>query len=330
MRALQAYAGRDEAAIAPGGRRAAAGARDHGRRRVRRRGALQRQPPRRAALRPRLSPGGPLGGAARALPRAAGPPRAGAGRRRRHARGARDGGSRSTRPGASRCAACSPPCRSCRPPMPSYAPCATRSSAGPRPNRPRASSWSSRCTTTCTRRSAPISSACSTSASATRPGAAERLEALAELEVTGPLVRNLTVELDAALAWARGKPEEALARLERARPELWFQLTVASPFFTLASQRFLRARLLERAGPARGGGGVVSLDRGAVAVRVDLFEGERARGREGVTRAERAGGLVAWSLGTPPASSRATARRASSTTGRCVGIGMSSRRRNWR
>ncbi len=78
--------------------------------------------------------------------------------------------------------------------------------------------------------------------------AAEWLEALAELEVTGPLVRNLTVELDAALAWARGKPAEGLARLERARPELWYQLTVASPFFTLASQRFLRARLLEEVG----------------------------------------------------------------------------------
>ena len=78
--------------------------------------------------------------------------------------------------------------------------------------------------------------------------AAERLEELAELEVTGPLVRNLTVELDAALARARGKPVEALARLERARPELWFQLTVASPFFTLASQRLLRARLLDEVG----------------------------------------------------------------------------------
>jgi hypothetical protein len=78
-------------------------------------------------------------------------------------------------------------------------------------------------------------------------GAAAQLEALAELEA-GPLVRNLTVELDAALAWARGKPAEALARLERARPDLWFQLTVASPFFTLASQRWLRARLLEAVG----------------------------------------------------------------------------------
>jgi tetratricopeptide (TPR) repeat protein len=81
--------------------------------------------------------------------------------------------------------------------------------------------------------------------------AAERLEALAELEASGPLVRNLTVELDAALAHAKGRTAEALARLERARPELWFQLTVASPFFTLASQRFLRARLLEGVGRTR-------------------------------------------------------------------------------
>jgi serine/threonine-protein kinase len=83
------------------------------------------------------------------------------------------------------------------------------------------------------------------------PAAAERLEALAELEASGPLVRNLTVELDAALAHAKGRTAEALARLERARPELWFQLTVASPFFTLASQRFLRARLLEAVGRRR-------------------------------------------------------------------------------
>src|SRR5689334_7919973 len=78
--------------------------------------------------------------------------------------------------------------------------------------------------------------------------AAERLEALAELEAGRPLARNLTVELDAALTAARGRPAEALAKLERTRPELWFQLTVASPFLTLASQRYLRARLLEEVG----------------------------------------------------------------------------------
>jgi serine/threonine-protein kinase len=79
--------------------------------------------------------------------------------------------------------------------------------------------------------------------------AAERLEELAELETAGgPLVRHLAVELDAAIAWARGRPDEALARLERTPVQLWFQLTVASPFFTLASQRFLRARLLHAVG----------------------------------------------------------------------------------
>jgi hypothetical protein len=36
--------------------------------------------------------------------------------------------------------------------------------------------------------------------------------------------------------------------LERSRPRLWFQLTVASPFFSLASQRYLRAELLREVG----------------------------------------------------------------------------------
>jgi tetratricopeptide (TPR) repeat protein len=49
------------------------------------------------------------------------------------------------------------------------------------------------------------------------------------------------------LAAAAGRLE-TLAELEAGGPELWFQLTVASPFFSLASQRFLRARLLEAVG----------------------------------------------------------------------------------
>ncbi len=36
--------------------------------------------------------------------------------------------------------------------------------------------------------------------------------------------------------------------LERSRPQFWYQLTVASPFFSLASQRYLRAELLREAG----------------------------------------------------------------------------------
>jgi tetratricopeptide (TPR) repeat protein len=81
------------------------------------------------------------------------------------------------------------------------------------------------------------------------PGAAIRLAELGALqpELTG-LARSLEVELRATIARAEGRPEEALTLLERSRPELWFQLTVASPFFSLASQRFLRAELLNEVG----------------------------------------------------------------------------------
>jgi DNA-binding SARP family transcriptional activator/TolB-like protein len=80
-------------------------------------------------------------------------------------------------------------------------------------------------------------------------GAAGRLAELSALqpELTG-LARSLEVELRAAIARAEGRSEEALTLLEQSRPELWFQLTVASPFFSLASQRFLRAELLHEMG----------------------------------------------------------------------------------
>jgi hypothetical protein len=80
---------------------------------------------------------------------------------------------------------------------------------------------------------------------ATRPPS----RALGELEDSqGGLVPSLGVELRAAMARREGRHEEALAMLERSRPDLWFQLTVASPFFSLASQRYLRAELLRHAG----------------------------------------------------------------------------------
>jgi hypothetical protein len=59
---------------------------------------------------------------------------------------------------------------------------------------------------------------------------------------------SLLVELQAAIAWAEGRPEEGLRILEQSHPRLWFQLTVASPFFSLASQRYLRAELLREVG----------------------------------------------------------------------------------
>jgi tetratricopeptide (TPR) repeat protein len=64
----------------------------------------------------------------------------------------------------------------------------------------------------------------------------------------GGLPDCLSAELGASIARAVGKTGEALAILERSRPRLWFQLTVASPFFSLASRRFLQAELLREAG----------------------------------------------------------------------------------
>jgi tetratricopeptide (TPR) repeat protein len=79
--------------------------------------------------------------------------------------------------------------------------------------------------------------------------AAVRLADLGALppDPTG-LTRSLDVELRATIARADGRPEEALALLELPSPDLWFQLTVASPFFSLAAQRFLRAELLHELG----------------------------------------------------------------------------------
>ncbi|HYN22338.1 MAG TPA: BTAD domain-containing putative transcriptional regulator, partial [Thermoanaerobaculia bacterium] len=75
--------------------------------------------------------------------------------------------------------------------------------------------------------------------------AGEQAVVLSGLEdSSGGLVPSLGVELRAAMARAEGRAHEGLAMLERSRPQLWFQLTVASPFFSLASQRYLRAELL--------------------------------------------------------------------------------------
>jgi len=79
--------------------------------------------------------------------------------------------------------------------------------------------------------------------------ATARVRELSELELpVDGVVRSLLVELRARIAHAEGRTKEALGLLERAPPDLWFQLTVASPFFSLASQRFLRAELLQALG----------------------------------------------------------------------------------
>ena len=64
----------------------------------------------------------------------------------------------------------------------------------------------------------------------------------------GGLTDCLASELEAALVREEGRPGEALTILERTSPRLWFQLTVASPFFCLTSRRFLQAELLRELG----------------------------------------------------------------------------------
>jgi DNA-binding SARP family transcriptional activator len=78
--------------------------------------------------------------------------------------------------------------------------------------------------------------------------AAEQAAALEPMAEMGALVRSFAVELRARIAQVEGRIEEGIALLERSRPELWFQLTVASPFFSLASRRYLHAELLREAG----------------------------------------------------------------------------------
>jgi tetratricopeptide (TPR) repeat protein len=73
--------------------------------------------------------------------------------------------------------------------------------------------------------------------------------ALAEMGAPqGGLAESFGLELQAAIARAEGRPHDALTLLEQSRPQLWFQLTVASPFFSLASQRYLHAELLRETG----------------------------------------------------------------------------------
>lgn len=64
----------------------------------------------------------------------------------------------------------------------------------------------------------------------------------------GGLADCLATELAATYARAEGRAAEALSLLERTRPRLWFQLTVASPLFCLTARRFLQAELLRDVG----------------------------------------------------------------------------------
>jgi tetratricopeptide (TPR) repeat protein len=57
-------------------------------------------------------------------------------------------------------------------------------------------------------------------------------------------VANLDASLRAAIAWAEGDHGAALRFLESMRAEVWFQLTVGSPFLSQAYDRYMRGEAL--------------------------------------------------------------------------------------
>lgn len=83
---------------------------------------------------------------------------------------------------------------------------------------------------------------------------ARRAEELSELAIpagTEVLLERLGRTLEALIHRAHGRPGEALQRLEGAESDVWFQLAVASPFYSGAHERFLRAELLCEVGRQR-------------------------------------------------------------------------------
>lgn len=61
-------------------------------------------------------------------------------------------------------------------------------------------------------------------------------------------IDNLILSLTATIAHSRGDAPAALRALESMWVEVWFQLTVASPFFSQAYDRFLRGEVLSALG----------------------------------------------------------------------------------
>lgn len=82
-------------------------------------------------------------------------------------------------------------------------------------------------------------------------GGRAELAALRELAVpddVATLRDNLVRSIEARLAQIDGRPAEALAHLRGMHTDLWFQLTVASPFYGQAHDRFLCADVLRELG----------------------------------------------------------------------------------
>jgi tetratricopeptide (TPR) repeat protein len=83
-------------------------------------------------------------------------------------------------------------------------------------------------------------------------GAVARQVRLLEMQVVSqearPALGDLTLGVRAAAAVADGDAARAAALLDGLRLETWHQLNVASPFYSLGRERFLRARVYQQVG----------------------------------------------------------------------------------
>lgn len=85
-------------------------------------------------------------------------------------------------------------------------------------------------------------------------GALQRAAALDRLNAhprTGTLAPDLALSIRSELHHRQGRTAEALAALEQTRLEIWYHLTMASPFYAEAYERFRRAELLFELGRYR-------------------------------------------------------------------------------
>jgi tetratricopeptide (TPR) repeat protein len=78
--------------------------------------------------------------------------------------------------------------------------------------------------------------------------AAEALERLGTPPGYGSLVRDWARGVRATMAWQLGRVDDALREIDGFEGRVWYQFATASPFLTLAYERYLLARLLEETG----------------------------------------------------------------------------------
>ena len=77
---------------------------------------------------------------------------------------------------------------------------------------------------------------------------ATELERLGGTVQASALARDLAHSVRAQVASMQIRPAAALRELERARMETWYELPIASPFYSQAYERYLRAELLNALG----------------------------------------------------------------------------------